>query len=154
VIKFVGDVIKVAVACVTGSATVYFLQPSATTLVVALTCAGSVVVGRPLGARVARDFLPPSAVDGRTDGPTFERITLWWAATKALSAVGGAFVFAHVPLETFLVVRPFVGWTCTGLGAAGIAWIWTRAHRVVEPAPASPAPVIALPLPAPLALAA
>ncbi len=156
VIKLAGDVIKVVVALVTGSATAYFLQPSATTMVVALTCAGSVLVGRPLGARVARDFLPSTALDGRTDGITFERITLWWAATRALSALAGAFAFSRLRLETFLVVRPFVGWSCTGLGAAGVAWLWARSSTtaVPSPLPASPAPVLALALPVPLALAA
>jgi hypothetical protein len=156
VLKLAGDVIKVAVALVTGSTTVYFLQPSATTMAIALTCVGSVLVGRPLGARVARDFLPPTALEGRTDSATFDRITLWWAASRALSAMAGAFVFTRVPLETFLVVRPFVGWSCTGIGAAGVAWLWGRSSTpaVPTPLPASPAPVVALPLPLPLALAA
>jgi hypothetical protein len=129
VIRFVGDAIKVAVVLATGSAAAFFLQPSATSVALGLACLGSVVIGRPLGARLARDFLPASALEGRTDSAVFDNITLLWGATKAASGVGGALVYTHTSLETFLVLRPFVGWTATGLGAAGVAWLWSRSRR-------------------------
>jgi hypothetical protein len=153
VLRLVSDTLKLATALVTGSATVFFLQPSATSVAVGLACAGSVVIGRPLGARLARDFLPPSALAGRTDGTVFDSITLWWGATKVASGIGGALVFTHTPLATFLVLRPFVGWTATGLGAAGTAWLWQRSRSAtVTPLPARVA-VLPVPVPVP-ALAA
>ncbi len=118
------------------------------------------------GARLDELGMPPMVVDNTCAMSTAFTVSIDWrlggsgisahdrAATKALSALSGAFVFTHVPLETFLIVRPFVGWTCTGLGAGGVAWLWTRAHRVAGPAPATPAPVVALPRPVPLAIAA
>jgi hypothetical protein len=155
VLRIVTDTLKVAATIVTGSATVFFLQPSASTLGVALLCLGSVVVGRPIGDRIARDYLPAEALSGRTDGPVLAQITLWWGAMKAASALGGVLVFTHTSLETFLVLRPFVGWTASGLGAAGTAWLWARSRpgAVVLPLPTLPAPAV-LPMPALPVLAA
>jgi hypothetical protein len=147
-LRLVTDGLKLAATVATGSAAVFFLQPSAATMGVALACVASVLVGRPLGARLARDFLPASALAGRTDGPVFAHITLWWAATRAASAVVGALVFTHAPLETFLVLRPVIGWSATGLGAAGVAWLWARSRTpapvVLLPRPGDPAPALAL----------
>jgi hypothetical protein len=155
VLRMVTDTLKVAATIATGSATVFFLQPSASTMGVALLCLGSVLVGRPIGARIARDYLPDEALSGRTDGTAFTQITLWWGAMKAASALGGVIVFTHTPLETFLLLRPVVGWSASGLGAAGTAWLWTRSRprATVRPLPTLPVPGV-LPLPGLPALAA
>jgi hypothetical protein len=148
VVRIVSDTLKVATTLVTGSAAVFFLQPSATSVCVGLACAGSVLIGRPLGARLARDFLPASALAGRTDGGVFDNITLWWGATKVASGIAGALVFTHTPLETFLVLRPFVGWTATGVGAAGTAWLWRRSRSATVSTRPARVPVFPVPVPA------
>jgi hypothetical protein len=58
VLAMFGLTIKTLVGVVSGSTFAYFLQPVATTVAVAGVFLGSVLVGRPLIARIAHDFCP------------------------------------------------------------------------------------------------
>ena len=53
-----GLTVRTILAMLSGSAAVYFLQPIATTIVVAGMFLGSLVIGRPLVGHLAGDFCP------------------------------------------------------------------------------------------------
>src|SRR5487761_1583811 len=50
--------VRTVVSFITGSAFVYFAQPMATTIVIALVLVGSAAIGRPFTQRFAHDFCP------------------------------------------------------------------------------------------------
>src|SRR4029079_10768080 len=62
----IGLTIRTVVGVLSGSAFMYFVQPVATTVVLSGVFLGSVLVGRPLIARLAADFCPmDSAIERR-----------------------------------------------------------------------------------------
>jgi hypothetical protein len=82
ILAIVGMTARTALALVTGSAFLYFLQPTMGTGLVAGVFAGSVLLGRPLAQRLAADLLPlPEALLARRGVRRFfQRVSLLWAA--------------------------------------------------------------------------
>jgi hypothetical protein len=144
---------RTAVAIVSGSVVVYFLQPTLGTALVACAFLLSVPLRRPLAERLARDFCPiPSGVLAQAPVRRFFlQITLLWAFTQLANAAVTLWLLFSQSLATFLVAKTLVSWGLTGT-AIVVSTIWfhrsMRRHGIVAPrakgagvtAPASPSP--------------
>ena len=118
---------RTALALATGSAFLYFLQPTVGTGLVATVFVGSVLLGRPLALRLAADFLPlPEALLAR-DGVRrfFQRLSLLWAAVFLANAGISLWLLVSQSLATFLWSRTVASLALTGLAIAVSMW-WFR----------------------------
>ena len=84
----IGLIVRTVVALLSGSTFIYFMQPIATTVVLALVFLGSVLIGQPLVARLAADFCPIDADLHRRPGVMhlFSGLTILWAAVHLANA--------------------------------------------------------------------
>jgi intracellular septation protein A len=94
---------------------IYFLQPIATTVALGLVFLGSMLVGRPLIARMASDFCPLHRDIARRPAiaQLFSRLTLLWAATHLLSAAVSFSLLMSLPPATFLALKSFISLAIT-----------------------------------------
>jgi intracellular septation protein A len=127
---------RTALALATGSAFVYFLQPTLGTALVAAVFLGSALLGRPLTLRLAADFmpLPETLLAHHGMRRFFHRISLLWAAAFLANAGISLWLLVSQSLATFLWTRTVTSLTLTCL-AAVISTYWFR--RCVRAAPAA-----------------
>jgi hypothetical protein len=132
----VGLTARTALALATGSAFLYFLQPTVGTGLVAAVFLGSVMLGRPLALRLAADFMPlPEALLAHHGVRRFFlRVSLLWAAVFLANAGISLWLLVSQSLATFLWSRTVASLTLTGLAIA-ISTYWFR--RCVRAAPAA-----------------
>jgi intracellular septation protein A len=132
----------------TGSTFLFFLQPVIGTVLTGLLFLGSVPMGRPLTERLAADFVPLDAeVLGRAPvRRLLLRLSLLWAAVHFANAGLTLFLLQRESVSTFVLLRPVVSLSTTGLGVVVTivaARAVLRAGRAVAGAPAAPAPALA-----------
>jgi len=98
---------------------VYFFQPILRTVATAAFFAMSVVFGRPLVARFAKDFCPLSAdvLDRPAVIQLFRRLTYLWAGVNALAAATSLTLLLTVPVVVFVGTATVTAWiiTCSGV---------------------------------------
>lgn len=113
VLAGLGLVVRCTVYVFNENAFVYFLQPIARSGATALLFAASVMTGRPLVARFARDFCSFDAAVGSRPAivALFKRLTLLWAGAQAVTAG------VHLTLLVTVPVSVFVG------AATGAVWV-------------------------------
>jgi hypothetical protein len=106
---------RTALAMISGSAFVYFLQPSLSTALVASAFLLSVPLGRPLAERLARDFvpIPPDVLADTRVRRFFYQVTLLWAFVQFANAAITIWLLATQSITTFLVVKTFVSYALT-----------------------------------------
>lgn len=127
-----GLTIKTLVGVVSGSTFAYFLQPIATTLAVAGVFLGSVVVGRPLIARIAHDFCPitPEVASRPAVVRLFAGLTVLWAVVNLFSAGATFGMLLSLPTTLYVVLKPAAS---LGISAAAVAitvcWALRTAHN-------------------------
>ncbi|HWL44407.1 MAG TPA: VC0807 family protein [Ilumatobacter sp.] len=107
-----GLLIRSAVYVLNESAFVYFLQPIARSAATALLFAASVVTGRPLVARFARDFCSFDADVGSRPAivALFKRLTLLWAGAQAVIAAVHLTLLTTVPISVFIATATGAVW--------------------------------------------
>lgn len=118
VMGLVGLLAKTAVALLSGSLALYFLQPTLTTALIGLAFVVSVAVDRPLAERLVHDLWPLEAhwtahVELRR---FFRRLSVCWAITSMANAGITLWLLATQPLPTFLMVKSVLG-PLSALGA-------------------------------------
>jgi len=93
----------------------YFLQPVATTLALALVFFGSLMFGRPMIARMATDFCPLAPEIATRPGVVrlFSGLTLLWAGVHLLSAATTFTLLVSLPTTTFVAVKGVVSLAIT-----------------------------------------
>ncbi|MCU1452310.1 MAG: putative rane protein [Acidimicrobiales bacterium] len=113
-----GLTVKTMLALLSGNTALYFLQPIATTVVIAGVFLGSLLIGRPLVARLAGDFCPvaPGVLARPAVAQLLARLTLLWAGVYVASAVMTTTLLATVPLATFVATKTLVSLIITGIG--------------------------------------
>jgi uncharacterized membrane protein len=138
VLGIIGLTARTALALATGSAFLYFLQPTLGTALVASVFIGSVVLGRPLAQRLAADFVPLPESLLAHDGVRrfFRRISLLWAGVFLANAGISLWLLVSQSLSTFLWTRTVVSITLTAVAVA----ISTRAFRRCVTSSPQPAP--------------
>jgi intracellular septation protein A len=135
-LAIVGLTARTALALATGSAFLYFLQPTVGAGLVAAVFVASALIGRPLALRLAADFVPlPEALLARRGVRRFfQRVSLLWAAVFLANAGIGLWLLMSQSLATFLWSRTVAPLALTGLAVVVSAW-WFR--RCVRAAPAT-----------------
>jgi hypothetical protein len=103
----VGLTVRTVVGLTSGSTFAYFLQPVATTVALAAVFAGSVLVGRPVIARLAHDFVPlgPEIADRPAVAQLFAGLTLLWAGVHVLNAATTFGLLVALPVPMFVALK-------------------------------------------------
>jgi hypothetical protein len=127
VLGIIGLTARTALALATGSAFLYFLQPTLGTGLVASVFIGSTVLGRPLAMRLAADFMPlPEAWLAHAGVRRFFlRISLLWAGVFLANAGISLWLLVSQSLATFLWTRTVASLVLTG-GAVAISTLAFR----------------------------
>lgn len=121
--------VRTVISFVTGSALVYFAQPTAGTCAVALLFLGSAVIRKPFIERLARDYCPldPDLVARPAVRRFFVRVSLLWAFVLLSSAGFVMWLLLTSSLHAFVVERTAVttGLTALGIGFSILWFVWT-----------------------------
>ena len=111
--------LRTVIAFITGSAFLYFAQPTAGTVVIAFALIGSAVLGRPFTHRFAHDFCPmdPAIMMRPLVRRFFIRISILWATVLILNAGLVFWLLVSSSLRSFVLERSVVtyGLTATGV---------------------------------------
>jgi uncharacterized membrane protein len=109
--------VRTVVSFITGSALLYFIQPTAMTVAVCLVLMGSALAGRPFTQRFAADFCPigPELLARPRIRGFFVRITYLWAATLMLNAGIVLWLLLDSSLGAFVLEREAVTLSLTAM---------------------------------------
>jgi len=127
----IGLTVRTIVGILSGTF-MYFLQPVATTLALALVFFGSLMFGRPMIARMASDFCPLAPEIATRPGVVrlFSGLTLLWAIVHLLSAATTFTLLVSLPTTTFVAVRSLVSMTITASAIVlTVSWSIRTARR-------------------------
>jgi hypothetical protein len=144
--------LRTTVAFVTGSAFVYFIQPTAGAVLVAIVLLVSAALRRPFTQRFAHDFCPldPALVARPRMQKFFVQISVVWAAVLLLNAGLVIWMLLSSSLKMFVLERTAATWGLTATAVAISILGFTAAMRsddvTVHWGAAGPAPVPALPI--------
>ena len=124
--------IKTIVGVVSGSTFAYFLQPIATTVAIAAVFLASVLVGRPLIARIAHDFCPitPEVAARPAVVRLFAGLTILWAVVQLCTAGATLGMLISLPTTLFVVLKPAASLALSATAVTITVWCALRtAHR-------------------------
>ena len=150
--------LRTGIAFITGSAFLYFAQPTAGTMLIAVALLVSAVVGRPFTQRFAHDFCPmdPAIMRRPLVRRFFIRISVLWSAVLMLNAGLVFWLLLSSSLRSFVLERSMVTYGLTAIAiffsisgfvammrndGITVQWASTRARRV-ESEPAYPEPAM------------
>lgn len=116
---------RTVISLVTGSAFLYFVQPTAATAVTALLFLGSAIVRRPLTERLARDFCPldPAMLARPAVRRFFVHISLLWSVVLLSNATFVLWLLLTSSLRAFVLERTIFTWSLTAV-AVGVSVLW------------------------------
>ena len=119
--------VRTVIAMATGSAFVYFLQPTLGTFLVAGGFLLSVRLRRPLAERLAHDFcpLPASLLAHRRMRRFFLEISLLWALVYLANGAATLALLLTSSVGTFLVMKTLTS-TLMTVAAIGASFAWFR----------------------------
>ena len=132
VLAMFGFTVKTLVGVVSGSTFAYFLQPVATTVAVGGLFLGSVLIGRPLIARIAHDFCPisPEVASRPSVVRLFAGLTLLWATVQLVNAGTTLGMLLSLPTTLFVVLKPAASLLIsTAAVTITVCWALRTAHR-------------------------
>jgi hypothetical protein len=126
-----GLTIRTVVGVLSGSTFAYFLQPVATTVVLAGVFLGSVVIGRPVIARLAHDFCPiaPELATRPAVIRLFAGLTLLWAGVHLVTAATTLGMLVSMPVAMFVAFKTIA---CLGITVSAIVLTVSWALRIVR----------------------
>lgn len=109
--------VRTVIAFVTGSAFLYFAQPTAGTVVISLVLFGSAIIRRPFTQRFAHDFCPidPAILQRPPVQRFFVRISVLWATILMLNAGLVFWLLVSSSLRSFVLERSAVTYGLTAL---------------------------------------
>ena len=119
--------VRTVASLVTGSAFVYFLQPTVGTFLVAAAFLVSVPAGKPLAERLARDFCPldPDMLKRPYVRRFFLRVSLLWTFVFFSNATLGLWLLLTASVSSFVVLKTLVTLMIVGLAIA-VSALWFR----------------------------
>jgi len=125
VLATVGLTVRTVVGLASGSTFAYFVQPVATTVVLAGIFAGSVVVGRPAIARLAHDFCPlePTIAGRPAIARLFTGLTLLWAGVHLATAATTFGMLVSLPVPMFVALKTAASAAIT-VSAVAVTVMW------------------------------
>lgn len=109
--------VRTVVAFITGSAFLYFAQPTAGTIVISLALLVSALLGRPFTQRFAHDFCPmdPAIMRRPLVRRFFIRISVLWASILLLNAGVVFWLLVSSSLRSFVLERSVVTYGLTAI---------------------------------------
>jgi hypothetical protein len=131
-----GLTVRTSVGIVSGSTFAYFIQPVATTVALAAVFLGSVVIGRPVIARLAHDFCPiaPEVAARPAVLRLFGGLTMLWAGVHVVTAAITFGMLVSMPVATFVAFKT-VACLAVTIGAIVVTILWAlrivRSERLV-----------------------
>ncbi len=126
-----GLTVRTVVGLSSGSTFAYFVQPVATTVALAGIFAGSALVGRPLIARLAHDFVPldPEVAGRPAVVQLFAGLTMLWAGVHLLTAATTFGLLVSLPVPMFVALKTVA---CAAITVAAIGVTVVMALRTVR----------------------
>jgi hypothetical protein len=131
ILATLGLTVRTLVGLISGSTFAYFLQPIATTVALAAVFLGSVVIGRPVIAKLAHDFCPiaPEVAGRPAVLRLFGGLTVLWAGVHAVTAAITLGMLVSMPVATFVALKTVA---CLGVTVAAIVVTVLWALRIVR----------------------
>jgi hypothetical protein len=132
VLAMFGLTVKTLVGVVSGSTFAYFLQPIATTVAVGALFFGSVLIGRPLIARIAHDFCPisPEVAARPSVVRLFAGLTVLWATVQLVNAGATLGMLFSMPTTLFVLLKPAASLLVSATAVViTVCWALRTAHR-------------------------
>ena len=123
--------IRTVVAFVTGNALIYFIQPMAWSLLVALVLIVSAITRRPFTQRFAQDFCPfdVTVLERPRVQRFFVQVSLLWAGVLIANTGIVLWLLLSSSLATFVLERTGVAWTLTAFAVVCSILGFTAAMR-------------------------
>jgi len=127
----VGLTVRTVVGLLSGSTFAYFVQPVATTVVLAAVFLGSAAIRRPVIARVAHDFCPFAAEVADRPAVTrlFGNLTMVWAGAQLLTAGMTLAMLVSMPVAMFVALKTVAA---LGISVAAVVITISLALRTVH----------------------
>lgn len=124
-------VFRTVVSFASGSAFLYFVQPSAASIVTALIFVGSALVRRPIVERMAGELCPldPELLRRPAVRRFFIQISLLWAAVLLSNAALSIWLLLSTSLRDFLLERTVVSYGLTSAALVASALWFHRSMR-------------------------
>jgi hypothetical protein len=118
-------IFRTAVSFASGSAFLYFVQPSAASILTAFIFVGSAIVKRPIIERMARELCPlqPELFQRPAVQRFFVQISLLWAAVLLSQAAITIWLLLSTSLRDFLLERAIASYSLTAVAIA-ISTLW------------------------------
>jgi uncharacterized membrane protein len=134
-------VLRTALALMSGSTRVYFMQPVVTLSVVGVLFLVSVAAGRPLITKLAADVFPlPKELAERAEVQQhFRKLSFLWAGVYFVNAAVTLLLLLSLPVSAFVATHSFVGLAIMWSGFVLTFWL----SRPVLAALAQPQSVVA-----------
>jgi hypothetical protein len=120
------------VALIMSSAVVYLLQPALGSVLMAILFLGSAAIGRPVTARLARDFiaLPAQLFQRAGVRRMFTQVSIVWGSSRLVDA-GMSIGFLHWGVDAGLLSRGVMSSALTIATVSICAyWGWRSLHRL------------------------
>ncbi len=131
VLAVAGVTVRTMIGLMSGTF-LYFMQPIATTVALALVFLGSLLFERPIIARMASDFCPLDAEISARPAIVrlFSGLTLMWAGVHLLSAATMFLLLVGLPRNTLVALKGFVSLAITVTAIVlTVAWSIRTARR-------------------------
>jgi hypothetical protein len=121
---------RTSLALALSSAVVYLLQPVFGSILMAVLFLGSAAIGRPVTARLARDFvsLPAQLFHRRGVRRMFSQVAMVWGGSRLVDA-GMSLSLLHLGLDAGLLSRGLLSGLLTAVTIAGCAVLGWRSLR-------------------------
>jgi hypothetical protein len=132
VLAMCGLTVKTLVGVVSGSTFAYFLQPIATTVAIGAVFFGSVLIGRPVIARIAHDFCPisPEVASRPSVMRLFTGLTVLWATVQLVNAGTTFGMLFSLPTTLFVILKPATSLLISAAAVTiTVCWALRAAHR-------------------------
>jgi hypothetical protein len=123
--------LRTVVVFCTGSAFLYFIQPVIGTVAVATLFAATAIAGRPVLDRLAHDFctFPAELSLQLRQARFFTHLSVVWATTYTVNAVGTVWLLTNASLDGFILVKSVLGPVITIAAAAASYLVFASTVR-------------------------
>src|SRR4051812_34567821 len=121
--------VRSGLALVSGSTFIYFAGPAVLTAIVGLGFVASAATDRPVVARIVSDVVPlsPETLANPATDRLLRRLSILWGVQQVISGAVNLWMFRHLALSRYLVLRGPVGWSMA-LMALAISLAAGRRH--------------------------
>jgi uncharacterized membrane protein len=122
---------RAVIGLATGSAFMYFLQPSLGNFAIGALFLGTVAVGRPIIAKLAGEFcgFPEEVVGHHRLRSFFRQVSLIWATVFCINGAVAIWMLVSVPLRQYLLFSMSSSTGVILLGVGSSFWLFRRSMQ-------------------------